>query len=76
MVKALVAPLLCEGQTGGTLKYYQGKYDEVEGILKRHDCVLAKDVCSLINYGTVPTSPYTDDGSGTPYIKGLNLKGC
>ena len=33
-----------------------------------------KDICSLINYGTVPTSPYTDDGTGTPYIKGMNLK--
>ena len=24
--------------------------------------------------GTVPTSPYSEDNSGVPYIKGLNLK--
>ncbi len=55
-------------------EYYQAKYDEVENIIKKNGFKLLKDVCSDINYGTVPTSPYTDDGTGVPYIKGLNLK--
>ncbi len=55
-------------------EYYQAKYDEVEKIIKKNGFKLLKDVCSDINYGTVPTSPYTDDCTGVPYIKGLNLK--
>jgi restriction endonuclease S subunit len=35
---------------------------------------LIKNICSDINYGTVPTSPYTENGEGIPYIKGMNLK--
>ena len=55
-------------------EYYQPKYEEVEKILKAKGFSLLKNICSDINYGTVPTSPYTEDGSGIPYIKGLNLK--
>lgn len=55
-------------------EYYQPFYEEIEFILKRKGFSLLKDICSEINYGTVPTSPYTEDGSGIPYIKGLNLK--
>ena len=58
-------------------EYYQSKYDEFNEKLYKNPslkCVLAEEVCSDINYGTVPTSPYTTDGTGIPYIKGMNLK--
>ncbi len=55
-------------------EYYQPFYEDVEKILKRKGFSLLNDLCSHINYGTVPTSPYTKDESGVPYIKGLNLK--
>ena len=55
-------------------EYYQPFYEEVESILKGNGFTLLKDICSHINYGTVPTSLYTNNDSGTPYIKGLNLK--
>jgi restriction endonuclease S subunit len=54
-------------------EYYQRKYEEFEALLKRHPVSRVEDICSHINYGTVPTSPYTDDGTGIPYIKGMNL---
>ncbi len=55
-------------------EYYQPFYEEVENILQRNGFTLLKYICSHINYGTVPTSPYTNTNEGTPYIKGLNLK--
>ena len=54
--------------------YFQPFYDEVNNKLQSTGFVFAKDICSRINYGTVPTSPYSEDNSGVPYIKGLNLK--
>ena len=63
------------GKTGRLdAEYYQPYYDEFEDIVKKHGFVLASDICEMINYGTVPTSPYTEDGTGTPYIKGMNVK--
>lgn len=54
--------------------YFQPFYEEVYDKLQFTGSVFAKDICSTINYGTVPTSPYSEDSSGVPYIKGLNLK--
>lgn len=55
-------------------EFYQRYYDEFEKRIKAKGFVCAEEICSMINYGTVPTSPYTGDGSGIPYIKGMNLK--
>jgi restriction endonuclease S subunit len=55
-------------------EFYQPFYYEVEDILKSKGYALLENICSEINYGTVPTSPYTEDGTGTPYIKGTNFK--
>lgn len=55
-------------------EYYQPKYENFEKHIKVGDYVLAGDICSDICYGTVPTSPYTMDGSGVPYIKEMNIK--
>ena len=55
-------------------EYYQPFYDEVEKIIKSKGVVTLEQICSEINYGTVPTSPYTEDESGIPYIKGMNIK--
>lgn len=55
-------------------EFYQPYFDEVETILKSKGFALLEDICSEINYGTVPTSPYTEDGTGIPYIKGTNFK--
>jgi len=55
-------------------EYFQPFYEDVEKRILKNGFVLMKSVCSAINYGTVPTSPYTNNGSGIPYIKGLNLK--
>lgn len=52
--------------------YFQPKYEEINCILAKHSPVmLLENLCSQINYGTVPTSPYQPQG--IPYIKGLNL---
>lgn len=55
-------------------EYYQLKYDLMEEKLKSKGFTILRDICSLINYGSVPTSPYSEDNEGIPYIKGLNLK--
>lgn len=63
------------GSTGRIdAEFYQPYYDEFEKKVKSNGFVTASEICSLINYGTVPTSPYTEDGSGIPYIKGMNVK--
>ncbi|MFN5072871.1 MAG: restriction endonuclease subunit S [Cyclobacteriaceae bacterium] len=63
------------GETGRLdAEFYQPFYYEIEAILKRKGYALLEDICSEINYGTVPTSPYTEDGTGIPYIKGTNFK--
>ena len=54
--------------------YFQPFYEEVNDKLQSTGFVFAKDICSIINYGSVPTSPYSEENSGVPYIKGLNLK--
>jgi restriction endonuclease S subunit len=56
-------------------EFYMPYFEEMEDHLKKlYGCVNIEQICSEINYGTVPTSPYTDDESGIPYIKGSNLK--
>lgn len=52
-------------------EYYQPMYEEVEKRLSKYEQKSLDSLCSLINYGTVPTSPYCE--IGVPYIKGLNL---
>ena len=55
-------------------EYYQPKYEEMENLIKKKiPFDIVENICSHINYGTVPTSPYTENGEGTPYIKGMNL---
>ena len=55
--------------------YFQPFYEEIGKKLQSTGFVLIKDICNKINYGSVPTSPYSEDNKGTPYIKGLNLRG-
>jgi restriction endonuclease S subunit len=55
-------------------EYYQPKYEEIEKKIKQFPCELVGNICSNINYGTVPTSLYTENREGIPYIKGMNLK--
>lgn len=55
-------------------EYYQVKYDLMEDKLKSKGFKTLEEICSLINYGSVPTSPYSENDEGVPYIKGLNLK--
>lgn len=63
------------GNTGRLdAEFHQTYYDEFEKRIKSKGFVNANEICSMINYGTVPTSPYTEDGSGVPYIKGMNVK--
>ena len=63
------------GNTGRLdAEFYQTYYDEFEKRIKAKGFVCAEEICSVINYGTVPTSPYTEDGSRIPYIKGMNVK--
>ena len=57
-------------------EYYQPKYDEIEKKLDKIGVEKLENICSLINYGTVPTSPYVKSNSSIPYIKGMNLKNC
>lgn len=71
-----VRPLLKSLHKSGRLdsEYYQSKYDLMETKIKSKGFKTLQEICSLINYGSVPTSPYTENGEGIPYIKGLNLK--
>lgn len=55
-------------------EYYQAKYENIEALIKQNGFKTLQEICSLINYGSVPTSPYTNGNDGVPYIKGLNLK--
>ncbi|MGG7091748.1 restriction endonuclease subunit S [Campylobacter sp. 1BO] len=55
-------------------EYYQQKYDLMEKQIKKNGFKTLEEICSLINYGSVPTSPYSETDTGVPYIKGLNLK--
>ena len=55
-------------------EYYQDKYDLMEKQIKKNGFKTLEEICSLINYGSVPTSPYSETDKGVPYIKGLNLK--
>ena len=57
-------------------EYYQPKYDEIEKKLDKIGIERLESICSLINYGTVPTSPYVKSNNSIPYIKGMNLKNC
>jgi len=54
-------------------EYFQPFYDEVKRKLSTKKLKTLDSLCALINYGTVPTSPYFK--TGIPYIKGLNLIG-
>ena len=72
-VKSLKDSFLSSGRLDA--EFYQQHYYDAEESIKQHGFSLIKDICSDINYGTVPTSPYTKNETGIPYIKGLNLKG-
>jgi len=55
-------------------EYFDPVYAKVEKILNKFKQKRLGDISSLISYGTVPTSPYTEDG--VPYVKGMNLQNC
>lgn len=55
-------------------EYFEPHYKDIEKILKKFPQKRLEDICPLISYGTVPTSPYTEEG--VPYVKGTNLKNC
>lgn len=56
-------------------EFYMPYFEEVENLLKTtFGFETVEQICSDINYGTVPTSPYTEDETGIPYIKGTNFK--
>lgn len=55
-------------------EYFMAKYEVAEKELDKFKHLRLDQICSHINYGTVPTSPYVEEG--TPYIKGLNLVDC
>ncbi|MCA2630714.1 MULTISPECIES: N-6 DNA methylase [unclassified Microcystis] len=71
-VKSFSESFLSSGRLDA--EYYQPKFYQVENKIKANGFVLVEDICSLVNYGSVPTSPYTETDEGVPYIKGLNLK--
>jgi len=55
-------------------EYFQNKFDLIDQKLGKFKQKNLDELCSLISYGTVPTSPYVD--KGIPYVKGENLKDC
>jgi restriction endonuclease S subunit len=55
-------------------EYFQPKYAKIEKILSKFKQQRLEDISLLISYGTVPTSPYVEDG--VPYVKGENLRNC
>ena len=57
-------------------EYYQPKYEIFDEKISNVGVEKLENICSLINYGTVPTSPYVKNNKSIPYIKGMNLKNC
>jgi len=58
-------------------EYFQPKYEKFNQCLAKFKLETLENLCSMINYGTVPTSPYIEDfKNGTPYVKGENLSSC
>jgi len=57
-------------------EYYQPKYEIFDERINNIGVEKLENICSLINYGTVPTSPYVKNNKSIPYIKGMNLKNC
>jgi len=57
-------------------EYYQPKYEIFDEKINNIGVEKLENICSLINYGTVPTSPYVKNNKSIPYIKGMNLKNC
>ncbi|MFH1898385.1 MAG: hypothetical protein ABH886_09165 [Candidatus Desantisbacteria bacterium] len=60
------------GNNRADAEFYQPMYETIWKSLRQFDIIELNTICSQINYGTVPTSPYKT--TGVPYIKGLNLK--
>ncbi len=56
-------------------EYFQPKYEDYENKIKKYKngYSFIDDVCTDINYGTVPTSAYTTNDKDYNYIKGMNL---
>ncbi len=55
-------------------EYFDPIYKKIEKIFGKFRQERLEDISSLISYGTVPTSSYTEDG--VPYVKGENLQSC
>lgn len=73
-IKSLKESFLKTGRLDS--EYYQPKYEVMEKKLDKIGVEKLESICSLINYGTVPTSPYVKNNNSVPYIKGMNLKNC
>lgn len=54
--------------------YYQSYFRELKASRKKLKTVKLKTLASLIDYGTVPTSPDAPPEFGTPYLTGKNIQ--
>ncbi|MFH1180784.1 MAG: restriction endonuclease subunit S, partial [bacterium] len=54
--------------------YYQNYFQELKASRKKLKTVRLETVASLIDYGTVPTSPDAPSEFGTPYLTGKNIQ--
>jgi len=54
--------------------YYQSYFQELKANRKKLKIVKLETLASLIDYGTVPTSPDAPPEFGTPYLTGKNIQ--
>ncbi|MEK7534075.1 MAG: hypothetical protein AAB600_01945, partial [Patescibacteria group bacterium] len=54
--------------------YYQNYFQELKASRKKLKTVKLEALASLIDYGTVPTSPDAPPEFGTPYLTGKNIQ--
>ncbi|MDP3298201.1 MAG: restriction endonuclease subunit S [Thermodesulfovibrionia bacterium] len=54
--------------------YYQSYFQELKASRKKLKTVKLETLASLIDYGTVPTSPDAPPEFGTPYLTGKNIQ--
>lgn len=54
--------------------YYQNYFQELKASRKKLKIVKLETLASLIDYGTVPTSPDAPPQFGTPYLTGKNIQ--
>ncbi len=54
--------------------YYQRYFQEQKSLRKKLKTIRLENLSSLIDYGTVPTSPDAPPELGTPYLTGKNIQ--